>query len=86
MPDINLPFVLIITHYPGASPEAVETDVTKPIEYAVNQVAGVKMIRSNCSRDAARRSSSSACRPTSRAPCRTCATRSPTVRPAFPKT
>ena len=39
MPDISLPFVLIQTRYPGASPEAVETDVTKPIEYAVNQVS-----------------------------------------------
>ena len=47
MPDTNLPFVLILTNYPGAAPEAVEADVTKPIEYAVNQVAGVKLIRSN---------------------------------------
>jgi multidrug efflux pump subunit AcrB len=47
MPDVSLPFVFILTQYPGASPEAVEVDVTKPIEYAVNQVAGVKMIRSN---------------------------------------
>ena len=27
---------------PGASPEAVETDVTKPLEYAINSVSGVK--------------------------------------------
>ena len=47
MPDTNLPFVLILTNYPGAAPEAVETDITKPIEYAVNQVSGVKLIRSN---------------------------------------
>jgi hydrophobe/amphiphile efflux-1 (HAE1) family protein len=47
MPDTSLPFVFIQTAYPGASPEAVEVDVTKPIEYAVNQVAGVKLIRSN---------------------------------------
>jgi len=47
MPDVSLPFVFILTQYPGASPEAVEVDVTKPIEYAVNQVAGVNMIRSN---------------------------------------
>ena len=33
--------------YPGAAPEAVEADVTKPIEYAVNQVSGVKRILSN---------------------------------------
>src|SRR5207253_149203 len=47
MPDTNLPFVFVLTQYPGASPEAVEVDVTKPIEYAINQVAGVKLIRSN---------------------------------------
>jgi len=47
LPDVSLPFVFILTNYPGASPEAVEVDVTKPIEYAVNQVAGVKLIRSN---------------------------------------
>jgi multidrug efflux pump subunit AcrB len=47
LPDVSLPFVFILTQYPGASPEAVEVDVTKPIEYAVNQVAGVNMIRSN---------------------------------------
>jgi len=50
MPDVSLPFVMIMTNYPGAAPEAVEADVTKPIEYAVNQVAGVKRIFSN-SRD-----------------------------------
>ncbi len=47
MPDVTLPFCNIITVYPGASPEAVETDVSKPIEYAVNTVSGVKRIYSN---------------------------------------
>src|SRR5439155_8628802 len=47
MPDVSLPFVMIMTQYPGAAPEAVEADVTKPIEYAVNQVSGVKRLFSN---------------------------------------
>jgi len=47
MPEVNLPFVMILTSYPGAAPEAVENDVTKPIEYAANQVAGVKRMFSN---------------------------------------
>ncbi len=47
MPDVSLPFVFVQTSYPGASPEAVEADVTKPLEYALNTVAGVKLIRSN---------------------------------------
>src|SRR5215468_9002613 len=50
MPDVTLPFVDIETAYPGASPEVVESDVSKPIEYAVNTVSGVKRIYSN-SRD-----------------------------------
>src|SRR6266404_73595 len=47
MPDVTLPFVDIETAYPGASPEVVETDVSKPIENAVNTVSGVKRIYSN---------------------------------------
>ncbi len=47
MPDVNLPFVLVLTSYPGANPEVVETDVTKPLEYAINTVAGASLIRSN---------------------------------------
>ena len=47
MPDVTLPFMDVETSYPGASPEAVETDVTKPIENAVNTVSGVKRIYSN---------------------------------------
>ncbi len=47
MPDVSLPFVLVQTLYPGASPEVVEADVTKPLEYAINTVSGVSLIRSN---------------------------------------
>jgi hydrophobic/amphiphilic exporter-1 (mainly G- bacteria), HAE1 family len=47
MPDVTLPYVQILTNYPGASPDVVETDVTKPIEYASNTVMGVKRIFSN---------------------------------------
>src|SRR6266496_2700900 len=47
LPDVSLPYVLVLTNYPGASPEVVENDVTKPIEYAINAVAGVSLIRSN---------------------------------------
>ncbi len=46
-PDVTLPYVQILTLYPGASPDVVESDVTKPIEYAVNTVSGVKRIFSN---------------------------------------
>ena len=47
MPDVQFPFVFIQVLYPGASPEAVENDLTKPIENVVNTVRGVKKIVSS---------------------------------------
>ena len=47
MPDVSAPGVYVNIQYPGASPAAVETEVTKPIEQALNAVAGIKTIRSN---------------------------------------
>jgi multidrug efflux pump subunit AcrB len=47
MPNIEIPAVWIETQYPGASPEQVENDVTRPIEEAANTVGGIKTIRSN---------------------------------------
>ena len=47
MPDISPPIVFVSVQYPGASPGAVETEITKPLEDALNGIAGVKMIRSN---------------------------------------
>ena len=46
MPDVSPPGVQIWVNYPGASPEQVENDLAKPIESAVNTVAGVKRILS----------------------------------------
>ncbi len=46
MPDVRPPLVSIQVRYPGASPEQVENDLAKPIENAVNTVAGVKRILS----------------------------------------
>ncbi len=46
MPDISLPGAWMEVRYPGASPEAVEREVMKPLEEAVNSVAGVKRITS----------------------------------------
>ena len=47
LPDITPPIVFVSIAYPGASPEAVETELTRPIELSLNGIAGVKMIRSN---------------------------------------
>ncbi|MEO6564593.1 MAG: efflux RND transporter permease subunit [Casimicrobiaceae bacterium] len=46
MPEVTLPFLVIQTQYPGASPEQIESDITKPVENAVNGAAGVKLVRS----------------------------------------
>ena len=46
MPDISMPGGYIEVRYPGASPEALEREVVKPLEEAVNSVAGVKRITS----------------------------------------
>lgn len=45
MPNIEIPAVFIETQYPGASPEQVENDVTRPLEEAANTVGGIKTIR-----------------------------------------
>ena len=45
-PDIRFPVAVVSTTYQGASPEVVESDVTRPIEEAVNTINGVKHIRS----------------------------------------
>ncbi|MGE5118350.1 MAG: efflux RND transporter permease subunit [Betaproteobacteria bacterium] len=47
LPDIAPPVVYVSVAYPGASPEAVEAEITRPLELAFNGIAGVKMIRSN---------------------------------------
>ena len=47
LPDIAPPIVFVAVAYPGASPDATETELTRPIELALNGIAGIKMIRSN---------------------------------------
>lgn len=44
LPDVSIPVLSISISYPGAAPEAVENDLLKPIEEAVNAVEGVKRI------------------------------------------
>jgi HAE1 family hydrophobic/amphiphilic exporter-1 len=46
MPNVEIPVIYIGINYPGASAEAVETDVTKPVEDIVNTVGGIKKVRS----------------------------------------
>lgn len=46
LPSMELPYAIVLTTYPGASPEAVETGVTKPVEQAIATVDNVKNIQS----------------------------------------
>ena len=45
-PNIDLPVVVITAEYPGASPEIVESEVTKKIEEGVNSIAGISALTS----------------------------------------
>ena len=52
MPKMDAPFVTIVTIYPGASPEELETDVAKRIEDAVVSIDGLKHVSSTCMENA----------------------------------
>lgn len=45
-PDIDFPVVVVTADYPGASPEIVESEVTKKIEEGVNSIAGISALTS----------------------------------------
>lgn len=49
LPAIELPYILVITTYPGASPEKVESTVTRPLEATLGTAGGVKSITSTSS-------------------------------------
>ncbi len=45
-PDVSYPIVVVQTPYPGASPEVVEREVSRPIEEALNTVQGLDEVTS----------------------------------------
>lgn len=45
-PNIDFPVVVVQADYPGASPEIVESEVTKKLEEAVNSIAGINALTS----------------------------------------
>jgi hydrophobic/amphiphilic exporter-1 (mainly G- bacteria), HAE1 family len=45
-PNIDFPVVVVIADYPGASPEIVESEVSKKIEEGVNSIAGINALTS----------------------------------------
>ncbi|MCQ2491681.1 MAG: efflux RND transporter permease subunit [Lachnospiraceae bacterium] len=46
LPNMNLPYVLVMTTYGGASPEEIEMRITKPVEQAVATVGGLENMSS----------------------------------------
>lgn len=48
-PDVDFPFVVIYTNYPGASPESVESEITKKMEDQINTISGLKQVISQSS-------------------------------------
>ena len=46
LPSINLPYLMVVTTYPGASPEKVESSVTEPLESTLGTVTGVENVTS----------------------------------------
>ncbi len=52
LPSMNLPYALVMTTYPGASPEEVEEIVTKPVEQTMATVSNIKEINSVSSENA----------------------------------
>ncbi|HDP35208.1 MAG TPA: efflux RND transporter permease subunit, partial [Candidatus Hydrogenedentes bacterium] len=46
MPKVDLPYITIVTVYPGATPEEIETDIAKRIEDEVVAVSGLKHVNS----------------------------------------
>lgn len=49
MPNMNMPYVMIMTSYPGATPEKVEISISKPMEQAMATLDGIKGVYSTSS-------------------------------------
>jgi multidrug efflux pump subunit AcrB len=46
LPNINLPYVIVLTTYPGASPETVEEQITRPLEQSMATLEGISSVSS----------------------------------------
>ncbi len=49
LPNMDFPYVVIMTAYPGASPETVEEEVTKPMEQSMATLEHIKTVSSTSS-------------------------------------
>ena len=46
LPNMDFPYVMIMTTYPGASPEKVEAEITKPMEQSMSTLEHIKEVSS----------------------------------------
>ena len=46
LPDMSMPYLVVVSTYPGASPERVENDVVRPLESALGTISGVENVYS----------------------------------------
>ena len=49
LPNMDFPYVIVVTTYPGASPEKVEEEVSKPLEQAMSTLEHIKEVSSTSS-------------------------------------
>lgn len=52
LPNMNMPYAMVMTTYPGASPEEVETTVTRPVEQSMATISNIKDMMSTSSENA----------------------------------
>lgn len=49
LPNMDFPYVMIMTTYPGATPEKVENEITKPMEQSMSTLEHIKEVTSTSS-------------------------------------
>ena len=49
LPNMDFPYVMIMTTYPGASPEKVENEITRPMEQTMSTLEHIKTVSSTSS-------------------------------------
>ena len=49
LPNMDFPYIMIMTTYPGATPEKVETEISKPLEQTMSTLENIKTVSSSSS-------------------------------------
>lgn len=49
LPNMDFPYIVVVTTYPGATPEEVETQVTRPLEQSLATLNNIKTLQSSSS-------------------------------------